>query len=121
MKMLLTTLALGLGVISANPVLAADAAQPDLAHGQKLFQYWCATCHGPDARESGRLLPGTASLAVKYKGEKPAALEQRDDLVAPFTTHIMRRGSEGMPFFRKTEISDPEMNDIAAYLARNVK
>lgn len=104
----------------ASPALAAPAPA-NLAHGQQLFQYWCATCHAPDPREGGRLLPGTASLEVKYKGAKPAALEQRDDLVAPFTAFIIRRGSEGMPFFRKTEISDADMADIAAYLARNVK
>ncbi len=58
---------------------------------------------------------------VKYKGAKTPVLEERDDLIPAYTTYVIRHGSEGMPFFRRTEISDQDMNDIAAYLGRNVK
>jgi mono/diheme cytochrome c family protein len=101
------------------PLIAASPEQVD--RGQKSFQYWCATCHAPDAREGGRFLPGTASLKAKYHDEKPAALEERTDLTPEFTKAIIRHGVAGMPFFRKTEISDSQMEDIAAYLARNTK
>jgi len=100
-------------------VFAADAAQ--LALGKEKYEYWCATCHADGPRENGRLLPGTASLAAKYGNSRPAALEARTDLLPPYVGLVIRKGMEGMPFFRKTEISDAEMQAIAAYLSRNTK
>jgi len=118
-----TLLCVSLGALAAAtlslPLIAASPEQ--LERGQKSFQYWCATCHAPDPREGGRFLPGTASLKAKYHDEKPAALEERTDLTPEFTKAIIRHGVAGMPFFRKTEISDGQMEDIAAYLARNTK
>jgi mono/diheme cytochrome c family protein len=120
MKPLISALIAGLAGLAASPALAAgDSAQ--VAHGRQVFTYWCATCHSAVPGENGRPLPGTASLMVKYKGAKPAALEDRDDLVPAYTASVIRHGSFGMPFFRKTEISDSDVNDIAAYLGRNVK
>jgi mono/diheme cytochrome c family protein len=103
-------------VLTAGPALATDPAAE--ARGQKLFQDWCATCHAPDAREDGKFLPGTESLQEKYKGAKPAALEQRKDLTVAYVELVIRRGTRAMPQFRKTEISDQQMHDIAAYLAK---
>jgi mono/diheme cytochrome c family protein len=120
MKPLVAMLIVGGAGLFAAPVLAAaDPAQ--VARGQQSFQYWCATCHSGVAGENGRPLPGTASLMVKYKGAKTPVLEERDDLVPIFVEQVIRHGSEGMPFFRKTEISESQMEDIAAYLARNIK
>jgi len=96
------------------------AAQPnpagDLENGRKVYEYWCATCHG-----RGPENPGTQSLEVKYRGEVPAALEDRTDLAPPVTVYFVRHGFALMPPFRKTEISDAELRDLAAYLARNQK
>jgi mono/diheme cytochrome c family protein len=104
------------GVLVVGHALAADADA--VTRGDKLFQYWCATCHAPDPREDGRFLPGTESLQDKYKGSEPAALEQRKDLSAAYVELVIRRGTRAMPQFRKTEISDQEMHDIAAYLTQ---
>ncbi|PCJ39415.1 MAG: p-cresol methylhydroxylase [SAR86 cluster bacterium] len=93
------------------------AADDQLADGKEQFEYWCATCHSPNLYR-GNYLPGTASLLEKYNGQVPAALEQRTDLVAEYVKVVIRHGSEGMPSFRKTEISDSQMEDIAAYLSR---
>jgi mono/diheme cytochrome c family protein len=100
-------------VLFTGLVLAADPSR-----GQKEFQYWCATCHSPDRREDGTYLPGTESLQNNYKGTKPAALEQRADLTVSYVELVIRRGTRAMPLFRKTEISDQDMHDIAAYLAK---
>ncbi|HTR38302.1 MAG TPA: cytochrome c [Bryobacteraceae bacterium] len=78
----------------------------------KVFDYWCATCHGPG-------LPGTVALQTKYKGAKPALLSERTDLIPPVTKTFVRKGVSIMPFFRKTEISDADLDALAAYLARN--
>ncbi len=104
---------------TSGSAYAADAGQ--LARGKAKFDYWCGTCHAGGTFERGSPLPGTASLMMKYKGERPGALEDRTDLLPPYTMLVIRRGSGGMPFFRKTEISNSEMEDIAAYLARNTK
>ncbi len=103
----------------AAPAIAADAGQ--VAVGKEKFDYWCDTCHAGDPREAGRYLPGTASLNAKYSGSRPGALVDRTDLLPPYVELVIRKGTEGMPFFRKTEISDTEMKAIAAYLSRNTK
>jgi mono/diheme cytochrome c family protein len=92
--------------------LAADDA--GIQKGQKVFDYWCATCHGPG-------LPGTVALETKYKSSKPGLLNERTDLTPPVTKAFVRHGVSIMPFFRKTEISDADLDALAAYLARNNK
>ena len=62
------------------------------------------------------MLPGTDALRIKYKGALPAALEQRGDLNQDVLRAYLRRGSWSMPPFRKTELSDADIADIAAYL-----
>jgi hypothetical protein len=66
-------------------------------------------------------LAGTSALAVKYKGKLPAVLEQRTDLTPTFIRTVVRHGLFGMPITRKTEVSDAELEDVAAYLTRNRK
>ena len=90
---------------------AADA--PSAAHGRQVFTYWCAPCHG-----GGPGHPGTDALAAKYKGSVPAELEQRTNLPAALIRGVVRNGISVMPIFRKTEISDADLADIAAYLSR---
>ena len=120
MKSLIAVLGAGIALAGvAGSALAADAGQ--LALGKEKFDYWCDTCHAPDPREGGRYLPGTASLNAKYNGSRPGALVDRTDLLPPYVELVIRKGMEGMPFFRKTEISDAEMKAIAAYLSRNTK
>jgi mono/diheme cytochrome c family protein len=74
----------------------------------------CAVCHG-----SGPGKPGSRALAAKYKGSVPALLEERSDLQATYIKQVVRQGLYVMPFFRKTELSDADLEAIAAYLTRN--
>ena len=91
---------------------AAQAQDSLAARGNEVFQYWCAACHAPGPRH-----PGTQALDVLYKGAKPAALEQRTDLLPDLTRAFVRTGVSVMPPFRKTEISDSDLDALAAYLA----
>lgn len=91
---------------------ASGADQATIQKGEKVFDYWCATCHGPG-------LPGTVALQTKYKSAKPGLLSERTDLTPPVTKAFVRKGVSIMPFFRKTEISDADLDALAAYLARN--
>jgi mono/diheme cytochrome c family protein len=107
--------AAALALLFAVQFFAATAQAADdpaaILKGQQLYTYWCATCHGPD-------LPGTVALEAKYKGSKPALLDQRTDLLPPVTKTFVRKGVSVMPFFRKTEIGDADLDALAAYLAR---
>ena len=113
-----TCLALGM-------LLAADPAAQDrigtypvtgtpeqIERGRAVFKEWCAGCHSPGPRQ-----PGTQALEALYRGKKPAALEQRTDLVPKLTETFVRKGVSVMAPFRKTEISDEELAALAAYLA----
>lgn len=91
---------------------APAQAQEPQARGQAVFENWCAPCHAPGARH-----PGTQALEALYKGAKPAALEQRADLTPELTRAFVRTGVSVMPPFRKTEISDADLDALAVYLA----
>ncbi len=82
--------------------------------GRAVFDRWCAACHS-----AGQDMPGTVALAAKYKGSLPALLEERTDLTPDLTKFFVRNGVSVMPPFRKTEISDAELDALAAYLARS--
>jgi (+)-pinoresinol hydroxylase len=99
-------------VAVASAGSGAQAQEALVARGNEVFQYWCAPCHAPGPRN-----PGTQALEVLYKGAKPAALEQRTDLVPELTRSFVRTGVSVMPPFRKTEISDADLDALAAYLA----
>jgi (+)-pinoresinol hydroxylase len=113
--------AAALGVVAAPPARAAGAQDAALiARGEQLYvQKACAACHGPNVGPApGRQLPGTAGLRKRYGTAKPAVLAERTDLDAAYVKLIVRKGLNFMPFFRKTEVSDADLEAIAAYLAR---
>jgi mono/diheme cytochrome c family protein len=101
-----------LASVAAAAGSVAQAQDSLVARGNEVFQYWCAACHAPGPRH-----PGTQALDVLYKGAKPAALEQRTDLLPELTRAFVRTGVSVMPPFRKTEISDTDLEALAAYLA----
>lgn len=88
----------------------AALAQTD-PEAERLFAYHCETCHGDGAHR-----PGTDALRLKYGGAIPEVLAERNDLSADYVRYVVRRGVNAMPFFRKTEISDEELDLIAGYL-----
>ena len=84
------------------------------AAGRAVYSKWCAPCHDP-----GVTHPGTHALTVKYQGVKPGVLLEWKDLPASTVKFLVRHGISVMPQFRKTEISDQELEALAAFLARN--
>jgi mono/diheme cytochrome c family protein len=67
------------------------------------------------------MLPGTAALEARYKGVVPAALELRDDLDADALRIFVRRGIGAMPAFRKSELTDTDIDAIAGYIAATAR
>jgi (+)-pinoresinol hydroxylase len=105
---------------TASQTLGAEVAV--IERGNQLYQYWCATCHGSGPGMLGPgTLPGTHALALRYKGALPPVLEDRTDLNDVLIKTVVRKGVVAMPFFRRTEISDADLDAIVAYLTRNSK
>ena len=107
-------------VALAAPVLL-QAASPD--NGKVVYEKWCLPCHGARVKTdfpgtSNAMYPGTAALALKYKGQQPPLLKDRTDLTPELVKTVVRNGLYAMPRTRKTEISDAELADVAAYLTR---
>lgn len=99
-------------LVVATAALATSAmAAPVEGRGKQVFQRWCSSCHSSSDRA-----PGTAALAAKYGAEKPAELEKRTDLDPEIIRYFVRNGVSVMPFFRKTEITDAELDALGAYL-----
>jgi mono/diheme cytochrome c family protein len=105
----LAVLALLLGLRSP----AAEAVDPHAA-GQAVYAKWCAPCHDP-----GIMHPGTNALTVKYRGVKPGVLLEWKDLPPDTVRYLVRHGISVMPQFRKTEISDADLDALAKFLSRN--
>lgn len=104
------------GLVATGPLSGLARAQnvPDKEHGKAVFDHWCAPCHAP-----GPGHPGTQGLEIKYRGtETPAALEERTDLTPPLVKTFVRQGVLAMTPFRKTEVSDADLEALAAYLSR---
>ena len=100
----------------------AAIAQPPASaeRGQAKFEHSCAPCHGDGLGDDGRaMLPGTDALRIKYQGALPALIEKRADLNVDAIRTFVRRGTWSMPPFRPTELTEAEIQDIAAYLRRS--
>jgi len=100
---------------------APEIVRADLP-GRTIFEHQCAPCHGAGPGDDGMpMLPGTMTLAQKYEGALPAQLELRSDLNAGAIALFVRRGSGAMPSFRKSELSDADIDALAAYFAATSK
>ena len=105
-------------VLAATCATAAVAQTDTIERGKQVFAHWCAPCHGAGRGDDGApMLPGTHALTLKYRGQKPGLLEERTDLPAELIKAFVRTGVASMPPFRKTEVSDADLEAIAAYLA----
>ncbi len=102
---------------SAAPA-AAGAAQFAKGEnaGQEVFNRNCAACHA-----DGVKFAGTMALAAKYEGAIPAALEQRTDLTSDVVRYFVRNGVSIMPGYRKSQITDKELDELALYLSKSAE
>jgi (+)-pinoresinol hydroxylase len=101
------------GLTLGGPLSAAEPSDP-YAAGRAVYTKWCAPCHDP-----GVIHPGTNALTVKYRGVKPGVLLEWKDLQPQMVRYLVRHGISVMPQFRKTEISDADLDALAKFLSRN--
>jgi (+)-pinoresinol hydroxylase len=104
--------ALGSAAQAATPT--APTPTPVRPVGEAVYAHWCAPCHA-----AGGGHPGTESLQLKYAGQRPAVLLDRTDLSPAMVVTFVRQGVLLMAPFRKTEITDAELQLLAAYVAGN--
>ncbi len=98
---------------SRTTAAVEDSGAP-LERGAAVFNNWCSACHSRGPQNA----PGTASLQMKYQGSVPAALEDRRDLTPEVVKVFVRNGVAMMAPFRKTEVSDADLDALAAYLTQ---
>lgn len=87
------------------PVLSDEAEQ-----GQDVYEKWCVPCHSEDPQA-----PGTQKLGRTY-GPEQAVLAERSNLPGEYVASIVRSGLGSMPPFRRTEITDTELEWLTEYL-----
>lgn len=78
--------------------------------GERLFGQECAFCHVGKAT-------GTMMLGRRL-GKDQAELVRRTDLEADYVKAVVRNGLLNMPAFSRVEVTDAELDKIAAYLSR---
>ena len=95
-----------------NTAQMADGsgAIDDIHDGKTLFDLYCIACHG-----AGPEHPGTMRLQERV-GEEQAALLDRDNLPPEYIKLVVREGFKLMPPFRPSEISDKQLDELAAYI-----
>jgi len=98
---------------SRTTASAEDKGSP-VERGAAVFNNWCSACHSRGPQNA----PGTASLQNKYQGSVPAALQDRRDLTPDLVKFFERNGVAMMAPLRKTEVSDADVDALAAYLTQ---
>lgn len=95
-------------VLLAQNLVMASEENP----GKQIYDHWCAACHmdSPFA---------AATIQLKQtRGADNAVIERRNDLTEPYIRTLVRQGFAGMPKFRRTEISNAELDALVKYLVR---
>ena len=95
---------------SADDATATPATQPS---PRELFERECGICHGPVGT-------GTMMLARRMDEDK-AQLARRTDLQPGYVKVVVRNGIASMPAITRVEVTDDELDQIAAYLAGDGK
>lgn len=81
--------------------------------GERLFGRECAFCHV--GKSTGAMMLG------RRLGKEKAELHKRADLDPDYVKAVVRNGLMNMPPLSRVELTDAELNAIAAWLARSGK
>ena len=103
-------LALFMAVLGTSAIAADSPLTEDQAKGRTLFNESCSFCHG----ERGH----ATTLLGKRLGPDNAILDRRTNLNAELIRHVVRHGINSMPWYRRAELSDRDLESIIGYLTR---
>lgn len=79
--------------------------------GERLFGEKCAFCH-VGAKNTGAMMLG------RRLGKAHAELTSRTDLDPDYVKAVVRNGLVNMPPINRVELTDAQLDEIAAFLAR---
>jgi mono/diheme cytochrome c family protein len=88
----------------------AAAPAPDPASGAGLFASHCGICHF-------QMGPGTIMLGRRL-GPEHALLAERTDLDPDYVKHVVREGIGGMPPQTRVDLTNVQLDAVAAWLTR---
>ena len=83
--------------------------------GKAVFQHQCGYCHLVGGMGTNLLTKQRLAL-----GEPPekGLLVNRDDLTADYVKMVVRKGKNAMPPQTRVDLTDPELDAVAAYLGK---
>lgn len=93
-------------LLSLAAPLAAQT--PSAAAGKALFESRCLYCH--DERGTGTVMLG------HRLGQEKALIGKRRDLSPAYVAAVIRNGVGSMPPYRRSEITDEELQALAVWL-----
>lgn len=99
--------------VGVEPFLSTLGDSQTLDSGADIYQYWCAGCHLPGK-------PGSVALMVIHEEPFPSDLSGKG-LDADYVKYLVRNGQAAMPHFRKTQISEFQLDALATYLAKTAE
>lgn len=88
----------------------AQSLSAEAAHGKMIYEARCIHCHQKQFWAGQRIRD--------RMGDNYVPLDQRTDLNAAYIHQALRWGVGSMLPYRKTELSDADIDALAAYLTR---
>ena len=83
--------------------------------GAALFSNHCGACHLPGSMGTNLL---TKQRIAAGQPPETALLARRADLTADYVKAVVRNGKMAMPRLSRVEVTDAELDAIAAYLSK---
>lgn len=83
--------------------------------GEALFSNHCGACHLAGGMGTNLL---TKQQAMAGKPPEKGLLANRDDLTADYVKSVVRMGKGAMPRQTRVDITDAELDKVAAYLGK---
>jgi hypothetical protein len=87
-------------------------AAPTPVEGEAIYSKWRAPCYDPAVHH-----PATNALTVEYQGVKSSVVLEWTDPAPDTVKYFVRNGISVMAGFRKTGISDAQLDALADYVA----
>jgi len=98
-----------LGLLLTGPHLGAAAGDP--AKGKALYEKHCVACHGPQGKGDG---PAGKVITPPAADFTSAASKKKSEADLLQTVENGRPGTAMAPW--KTQLSQPELNDVIGYV-----
>ena len=104
----------GVTIVGATGLAGAQTRPaPAAPSGEALFLSKCGYCH---------LEGGTGTMMLERRlGKGKALLGKRTDLPADYVKAVARNGINSMPTITRVEVTDAELDRIAAFIASKKK